>query len=1041
MNLSKFAVGRPVTVLIVFSLIFIIGAFIFPRLAIDLYPKFNPPVLLVMTVYEGAGPEYIENNVTRILEAALSNVSDLKEINSTSVEHRSVITLEFDWSKDMTEAANDVRDRLESTKRRLPDGVEPPIVFKFDPSMAPILRLAVEGSRTSHELKKITEDIIQPKIEQIPGVAMTDIRGGKTNIIRVEVSKNRLEAYKLTMVDISNALAAQNIDVGAGSVESGSYEFLVRSRGEFKTVDEIADAVITRRTPYPGGTPVPIKVRDVANAFEGFEDVTQTVFINERPGIYLIVRKQSEANSVQTAAQVFIELIRLNKELPMGVTVKVLVDATKLIKDSINQVSSSAIMGGILAMGILFIFLRSVKSTLIIGISIPMSLLITMTCMYFAGLSLNILSLAGLTLGVGLVTDSSIVILENTYRYREKGAHLKTSAILGSKEMGNAITASALTTVCVFLPVILFKADLGIMGVMFNDLAFTVSVALLAALFVALIFVPVLSSTYLKIYTKKQRPTKNPFLLIIDNKSENFFIGMEKLYRRILNVVLGRRKTTIAAVVFIFVISMVLLPLVGLEFTPAASEDEVVLAVELPTGSTLETTQEVMDRFERIVIDEVKGYENLIKTSGSSSGAFLGRSSHRGELSISLPPYKQRIDTADSIKRKLRAHFTEFPGLSFNFRTGQQRGPGNTNPIDIRLKSDNLNLSMAMAFEIKKLLETNIAELTEPLTDIDNSLPEVNVFYNRERLYDFGLRAGEVGREIRAAINGEIASIYRAEGEDEIDLVVVLRDEDRKSIPDLGTIYVTNSRGEYIPVSSFASIETGYGPVSIKRVDQTRVVRVQAGLEKGAKLNEVQKKIEETIQKNIVPNDAVRIEYKGDYGELMKSRAALISIVIIALMLVYGVMASQFESFKDPFIMFLVIPLMSIGVVGIHLLLAKPFSLFSIIGIVMLLGIVVSNGIVLVDYTNLLVKRGFPLGKACVEAGVNRLRPILMTTLSTILGLVPMAFFPGEGSELIQPIGQTVIGGLTTSTAITLVFIPVMYYVFNKKKMAEAGKL
>ncbi|MCL2706375.1 MAG: efflux RND transporter permease subunit, partial [Spirochaetaceae bacterium] len=807
----------------------------------------------------------------------------------------------------------------------------------------------------------------------------------------------------------------------------------------YKKVEDIADTVIARRTPYAGGTPAIIKVRDVAHAYEGFEDVTQSVFINESPGIYMIVRKQSEANSVQTAAQVFLELVRLNRELPLGVTVKLLVDSTKLIKNSIKQVTSSAVLGGILAMAILFIFLRSVKSTMIIGFSIPVSLLITMTCMYFAGITLNILSLAGLTLGVGLVTDSSIVILENTFRYREKGAHLKTSAVLGSKEMGNAITASALTTVCVFLPVMLFKADLGIMGVMFSDLAFTVAVALLAALFVALILVPVLSSTYLKIYTKKQRPVKNRFLLIIDNKSETFFIGMEKLYRKILNVVLRRRKTTIAGVALIFIISLVLIPSVGIEFTPAASEDEVVLAVELPTGSTLETTEEVMNRFERIVIDEVKGYENLIKTSGTGSGAFLGRSSNRGELTVNLPPYRKRIDSAEDIRSKLRAHFNEFPGLKFNFRTGQQRGPGSTNPIDIRVKSDNLTLLVETALEIRKLLETNIPELTEPLTDLDNSLPEVNVFYNRERLYDFGLTAGEVGREIRAAINGETASIFRAEGEDEIDLVVVLRDEDRKSIPDLGTIYVRNNRGDYIPVSSFASLEIGYGPVSIKRVDKTRVVRVLAGLEKGAKLNEVQGKIEDVVRRNIVPNDAVRIEYKGDFGNLMETRAALISIIVIALMLVYGVMASQFESLKDPFIMFLAIPLMSIGVVLMHLILAKPFSLFSIIGVVMLLGIVVSNGIVLVDYTNLLVKRGFSLGKACVEAGVNRLRPILMTTLSTILGLAPMAFLPGEGSELVQPIGQTVIGGLTTSTAITLVFIPVMYYVFNKKKMA--GKL
>ena len=723
MILSKLAVGRPVTVIVVFSLIIIVGAFIFPKIAIDLYPRFNPPVLIVMTTYEGAGPEYIENSVTRLLEAALSNVSDLKEINSTSLENRSVITVEFDWSKDMTEAANDVRDRLESVKRRLPEDAMPPVVYKFDPSMAPILRLAVEGSRTSEELKRIAEDIIQPRIEQIPGVAMTDIRGGKTRIIRVEVSKNRLEAYKLTMMEIAAALAAQNIDVGAGSVESGTYDFLVRSRGEFKSIEDIADTVVLRRAPYPGATPVPIKVRDLANAFEGFEDVTQSVFINELPGIYLIVRKQSEANSVQTAAEVFVELDRINRELPQGVSVKVLVDSTKLIKNSIDQVSSSALTGALFAMIVLFGFLRSIKSTAIIGISIPVSILITMIGMFFFGITLNTLSLAGLTLGVGMIMDSSIVLLENIFNYREKGAHLNTSAVLGSKEMGNAITASTLTTICVFLPVVMFKADLGMTGVMFNDLAFTVVVALISSLFVALTLVPVLSSKYLKIYTRKQKPIKSYFLSKIDNMSENSFIRLEKFYRNVLNLVLQKRKTTIVIVALIFIVSLVLIPLAGIELTPAVSEDEVVLAVELPTGSTLETTEEVMSRLEKIVIDEVRGYDNLIKTSGSSSGFFLGRSSHRGELSISLPPYKERIDSAETIQRKLRAYFNEFPGLKFNFRTGQRRGPGNVSPIDILVKSDNLDLLMKTAEEIKKLLETNIPELTEPLTDIDNSLP------------------------------------------------------------------------------------------------------------------------------------------------------------------------------------------------------------------------------------------------------------------------------------------------------------------------------
>ncbi|MCL2294447.1 MAG: efflux RND transporter permease subunit [Spirochaetes bacterium] len=1042
MVLSKFSVGRPVTVIIIFSLLVIIALFTVPRLNIDLYPQFSPPVLLVLTTHDGAAPEDVEKNITRLLEGTLSIVSDLRELTSVSSEGRSLITLEFDWRKDMAEAANNVRDRIEFVRRRLPDGVEPPVVFKFDPAAQPIVVLTMEGTRSFAELREIAEDIVQPRVEQIPGVAQTLIRGGLERIVKVEVSKNRLEAFSLTITEIASALAAQNVDVSGGSVEAGTLEYLVRTRGEFNSIEEIANTVIARRAAHPGAPLVPIRLRDVADVTEGFRDMVSTVFINGQPGIYINVRKQSGANSVATADAVIAELDRINRALPAGVNVRVLRDATVLIRDSINQVTTSAIIGGIFAMIVLFIFLRSPKSTFIIGLAIPISLLITMMGMFFAGLTINVLSLAGLTLGVGLVIDSSIVMLENIFRYREKGTQLKPSAILGSKEVGNAVTASVITTVCVFLPVLMFRADLGMMGVMFSDLAFTVIVALMSSLFVALVLVPVLASKYLKLYTRKQKPLKNPFLLRVDNIFENFFVKIENFYRRVLIVVLNKRKTTIFIAFLIFGSSLALLPFVGMEFTPAASEDEVILTVELPTGSTLATTEAVMDRLEQIVLDEVRGFRNIIKTTGVTGGAWGGRigGSHRGELSIGLPPFREREESAESIRNKLRAHFNQFPGVRFNFRTGGGRGPGRAFPVEILVKSNDLDLMIETANEIRRILEVYVPEVTEPSTDLDSSLPEVNIIFNRERLYEFGLTARAVGNEIRAAIHGVTASIYRS-GEHELDIVVILREEDRRSIPDLSTIYVTNSRGDYIPVSSFASMEIGYGPVSISRSEQTRVIRVRGRLERGAALNVVQRQIEEAIQRNLVPNDAVRIEYRGDHGELMQTRMALISIVVIALLLVFGVMASQFESFKDPFIMFLTIPFMVIGVALIHLVLAKPFSLFSIIGIVMLIGIVVSNGIVLVDYINLLVKRGLPLGEACVEAGVKRLRPILMTTLTTVLGLTPLAFFPGESSELVQPIGQTVIGGLTTSAIVTLVFIPVMYYVFNKRKMSKAGRL
>jgi len=1034
MTLPKLAVSRPVTIIVIFSLVVGLGLFLLPGIPIDLYPDFNPPVLVVITTYSGAGPEDIEKNVTRILEGNLSNVADLKEITSTSSEGSSLILLEFDWSKDMTEAANDIRDRLEFAKSFMPDDAETPVLYKFDPSMIPILFLTVEGSRSPEELKSIAEDIIQPRIEQVQGVALTRVNGGRDKIIRAAVSKNRLEAYSLTISEIAKAISSQNIDVGGGSVSSGSYNFIVRSKGEYNKIEEIENTVVAYRSSSSGATPSAVKLKDIADVSYSLEDETQAVFINGKPGIYVIVQKQSGANSVKTAENVLEKIKEINRELPKGVKLSILRDTTTIIKDSIRQVSSSALMGALFAMAVLLFFLRTVKSTLVIGISIPISLLITLMGMYFSGITINILSLAGLTLGVGMIVDSSIVILENIYRYREKGAQLKVSAILGSEEMKGAITASTLTTICVFIPVVMFRSDLGFLGIMFSDLSFTVVVALVASLIVALVLVPVLSSRYLKIYTKKQKPVKNPLLAAIDRASENFFLSLEKIYRKILNIVLKRRKTTIAAVTGIFILSIAMLPLAGLELSPAASDDEVTLSVELPVGSNLETTKEIINRLEEIAVSEINGYEEIIKTSGAASGFFSAADSYKGELYIGLPPFRTRKDSSDDVKRKLRAHFSEFPGVVFKFTAGRQGGPRNPDPIDILVKSDDLELATATAEAIKALIEKNVPEAKEPDTDIKDSLPEVEIRFDREKMYELGLSAAAVGNEVKAAVNGIRPTKYRA-GDEELDVLVILRESDRKDLPDLKTIYVTNTRGDYIPVSSFAALETGTGPVDIKRVDQTRVIHVKAGIEKGAKLNLVEKKIEELIRTNIIPDDAVAIEYSGDYGDLMDYGKKFLAIMILALFLVYGVMASQFESFKDPFIMFLTVPLMLIGVVLIHLIVAKPFSLFTAVGVVMLAGIVVNNGIVLVDYTNLLVNRGHTLFNACVEAGVSRLRPILMTTLTTILGMVPLAFFPGEGSELVQPIGQTVIGGLATSTVITLVFIPVMYFVFNKKRM------
>jgi HAE1 family hydrophobic/amphiphilic exporter-1 len=1037
MSLSKTVVNRPTTILIIYALLVGLALYMVPQIPIDLYPEINPPILVVISSYRGAGPEEVEETLTRPLEGALINVSNVQRMTSTSSEGNAMILLEFDWAHDLTEAANEIRDKLEFIKDFLPDEASTPQIFKFDPSMLPIMDLVVTGNRPPEDLFAIAESQIQPYLEQVEGVATTFISGGKEKIIRVEIPQNRLEAYDLSLTQIAQTLAVQNMDISAGSVDEGAKSYLVRTTGQFKDLEDIRNAVVA----YKGGisamgAPSPLKtvrLRDVATVEESYRAANSVVFINGEPGIYISIQKQSGTNSVEVADNVKDRLVSINRNLPAGVGVETLTDSTQMIRDSLNQVTNSAVTGAVLAMLVLFVFLRSLKSTFIVGLSIPISLLITLMVMYFSGLTLNIMTLGGLTLGIGMIVDSSIVILENIFRYREKGAKLKPSAILGSAEMVTAIFASTLTTVCVFLPVLMFKKELEVIGVMFKDIALTVVIALLSSLAVSVSLVPVLSSAYLRLYTRKQRPLKNRVLGRIDAGMERFFTSMDNGYKKTLAFVLNFRAWTVVIIAAVLILSITMIPSIGFNLFPVPEDESVTLEVELPIGSNLNATEAVMDRLEDIIDREVTGIKDIIVTSGTSVMFGLGgNAANMGQIKITLPPFEERIDTSAVIQEKLRAHFDDFPSVIFNFTAGQANMSGGA-PINIAIRSEDLVKAKAMGEKIETLIRDNLTDVTEPELSISDGLPQVEVVIDRNKAYDLGLNVYSIGQEVSANVDGKTATRFRSGG-NEYDVVVILPEEDRNEIPDLKKIFVVNSMGKRIPLSSFASLEKSTGPVSITREDQVRTVHVTAGLRRGVPTNVGEAQVRELIKANIITDEDVVIDYAGDYAEIMKMVRKFIVIMIIAVALVFGVMASQFESLKDPFIIFLSIPLMVIGIVFLYALMGTPFSMLTAVGLVMLAGIVVNNGIVLVDYTNLLRKRGLPVREACIEAGGNRLRPILMTTLTTVLGMVPMAFLRGEGAEMVRPIGLTVVGGLSVSTIMTLFMVPVVYSLFNKEK-------
>jgi HAE1 family hydrophobic/amphiphilic exporter-1 len=1033
MSLAKTIVSRPTTIFIIFILLIMLGVFAFVNLPIDLMPEINPPYLVVYTSFSGAGPEEVERSVTRTLEAALSSVSSLETVTSTSSKGSSMVIMEFTYGTDLVDASNSVRDALERIRSYLPTGAEAPMIFRFDPAMIPIMGLMVTGNRSPEELREITEDTIVPRIEQTPGVATASVNGGREKIIRVEIPQSRLEAYGLTVTQIQQMLASQNQQVAAGTITEGGLSYLLTTMGEYTSLDDIKNTVIS----YKGGgmtaggveQPRSVFLRDIADVYEGYRDETSLVYVNGQTAVMMQVQKQSGKNSVQAARELRSRLTRITRELPQDIKITELFNTTDQIENSINQVGQSAISGAVLAIIVLFVFLRSIKPTLIIGVSIPVSIIVTIMLMYFANLTLNMMTLAGLILGIGMLVDNSIVILENIYRYREKGAKLSTASVIGSQEMMIAIIASTLTTICVFAPLVMFRSLLEMAGEMFSGLAFTVVISLSSSLLVAIFLVPVLSSHYFPLVTRKQKPLRG-FFKPIDRMFERFFTGLDNAYRRAVSWVLRHKIITVGVILALFIGSIPLIWVIGWVFMPQQEQDSVSINVTLPMGTPLAETEAALHRLQTIVENEVRGYERIMLNAGGGGMMGMGGNSNSGSLRINLPKFEERVDSADTIKEKLRGYFNQFPGVTFNFQGGGMMSGGG-NPVDIVIRTEDLVKGKAIAEKIAVLLKENIPEITEPRVDLQDGLPQIEIKLDRDRIYALGLNTYTIGNEIKAAVDGVTATRYKS-GNSDYDVVLILAEADRSTRPALDHIFVNSQMAGRVPLSNFASYVEGTGPMTINRENQSRVIHVTSGVAPGTKLNVLEDNIRSLVTAEIPAEDDVVIEYAGDNSEMMKMMMRFALILLVAAGLVFGIMASLFESFRDPFIVIFTIPLSVIGIVAIYLITGDTFNILTAVGLLVLVGVIVNNGIVLVDYTNMLRKRGLSLHNACVEAAGSRLRPILMTTLTTVLGLVPMAFFPGEGSEMVSPIGKTVLGGLSFGTLMTLFLMPTVYYIMNK---------
>ena len=1027
MSIARKNLEHPVLVLIVFALLAAVGLFTLKNVALGLFPDIDSPYVMVSATYANAGPESVEKTVTEILEGALISVNGLKNLYSTSTESGSSIQLEFNYGIDIESAVNDIRDKLGRVQRQLPDDVSSPTIFRFNGDSKPIMRIAVRGNRSLSDIKEIAEDTISDIFEQADGVAEASVMGGKTKIVRIELDQNRLAAYGFTVSQVSSALAKQNLDLGGGKLNEGQKDYVVRTTGEFKSLEEINNTLIQTVNGYD------VKLSDIGNAFWGFQDITRDVFINGEHGVYITITKQTDANSVTVSNNVHEKIEELKETLPSDIKLEIISDDTDAIRETINTLVDSAWQGLLLAVIVLFIFLQNVKSTIIIAISIPLSLLITLLSMSFAGITLNMMTLTGLILGVGMIVDASIVMIDNIYSYRSRGAKPKISAILGSQEMIVSVISGNLTTICVFVPFLLYMKDLGMMGQMFKGIIFTIVIALCSSLLVAIFLVPVLAGKFLPLTNRKEKPVKSRIMKGFYGLCTKVLDAITKVYSRILKKALEYRAVTIIIAVCLLVIAISLLPTLGMNMMPQGNDDSVTLSITLPIGTPLDDTRDVSLAMEQIVRKEIPSFEKLITTVGGG-----GRNANTYKSSIQITLNKDS-GSAVEVQNKLRKYFTQFPGAKFSFGAGT-RGQMMGSDIDIALRSDDLDEALSVADKIVSVME-DISALGDITIDTEEGLPQVEIEIDRERAYSFGVDVSTVAKEINYAVNGVTSTTYRQAGKD-YDVTVMYQPSDRENIIDLETMYVSGTGGK-VSLSNFATLKKGLGPVSIKRENQRRIVHITASILTSDNANLVEDAIKEGIANTFIVPDNVSVSYEGSWQDTNEQMKLYSGILIMAILLVFGVMAATYESFKAPLINLATIPFLLIGVVFLYKIIGQPLSIMAMVGMIMLVGIVVNNGIILVDYTNLLRNRNIPMMEACFQAGVSRLRPVLMTTLTTILGMIPMCFASEGQSAMVQPIGIAVVGGLTSSTFVTLLVIPVLYSLVMKdeKKLKSRIKV
>jgi HAE1 family hydrophobic/amphiphilic exporter-1 len=1024
-NLPQFSIRRPVTTLMLCLIAILLGAIAFIRIPVDLMPEVIYPTLSVSATYPGVAPEEMENLVTRPLEEAFAAAPGVEEITSVSMEGQSFIRVSFSFGTNLDEAANELRSRLDRRRATLPEDMEPPVIFKFDVSQFPIMFLSVAASDMDpKQLRHFVEKQVRYRLERVPGVAQFTVRGGLRREIHVKLDLKKLRSLELSVARVVEIIRQENLNRPVGPVREGRFEVLLRTQGEFDNLEQIRNLVVTTRNG------IPIHLRDVATVEDAHEEERYKVSVDGQPAVRLFVYKQAGANTVRVSEGVWKEIGQIHRDYP-NVRITATMDSAEFIKASVRNVQNAASLGALLAVAVLLFFLRSLASTVIIGVAIPIAVISTFALMYFNGFTLNVVSFGALALGVGMLVDNSIVVLENIFRHRQEGKSAYEAAIHGSREVATAITASTLTTVAVFVPVLFLS---GMSAQTFKQLAWVVSFALLCSLIVALTVVPMLCSRFLP---RLRADGRGGVFGAFSRLSAAFVEGITQAYSRALGWAVAHPKSILAFGGATMLVTVYLWPMIGVELTPEVDEGEVRVTVELEPGTHVDATHAVMERLAAIARQEVPEARHIMVESGATSPFRGGGGQHTGELRISLAPRSERERSVQQILAALRPRLQVEPGMIVRARLGggmvsrvTRTGVAEGDRLSVEIRGHELEVLDQLARQVREAMVA-VPGVVETQVSRQPGLPEMLVLVDRPKAASMGLNVYDVAETLETAIGGRRASMYRQEG-DEYNILVRLQEEDRLDLAKVGQIPIATPVGRTIPAESIVRLRRQEGPIAITRADRQRIVTV-SGTIAGRDLGSIVRDLEPALRQ--IPKPAgYEITFGGEYEEQQKAFRELMFAAILALILVYMVMASQFESLRDPFIILFSIPLAGIGVAGLLLLTGTTFNIQGFLGLIVLVGIVVNNAIVLIDYTNLLRReRAMTVREAVLTAGRRRLRPILMTTATTVLGLVPMALGMGEGAELQAPLARVVIGGLVTSTLITLVFIPVVYLLLEER--------